>query len=94
LQLRQDQQHLQRRWWSWGRHRQFKPPALAAGSALAPVVFTTQPTTDRDHDADEGAQLRYHKLEDLIGNVGVPVVARADQGRFHQYGGAIGGHLH
>jgi hypothetical protein len=59
------------------------PIAPAPGSAPAPVVVVTPPTTDRDHDADEGAQLRYHKLEDLMGNVGAPALAGADIEQLH-----------
>jgi hypothetical protein len=56
-------------------------PGVTPDPAL--VVFATPPTVDENHDANEGAQLRYRRIEDLLGNGRVQVVAGHDIDQLH-----------
>jgi hypothetical protein len=58
-------------------------PSPAASPGPAPVAFAMPPTMDDNHDADEGAQLRYCMIEDLLGSGGVPVITGQDIDQLH-----------
>jgi hypothetical protein len=60
-----------------------RAPSPTASRGPAPGLFATPPIVNNNHDVDEGAQLRYRRIEDLLGNDGVPVVARQDIDQLH-----------